>query len=194
MTQPNNDERRRYFRINDTVKLSYCISTKPGDCDDYCGYDLTAEQDARIQRIITEQKHENPAIIELIDLLNQKIDHLAHGDKSPQTILAHQARNVSISACGLAFTEQEAIKIGTQLRLFLVLDSNKKIELEGLVIDCIPQNNQENTKTNTNTKNLDTATLFKWRVDFLHVSSHNQELLIQHIVRRQSTLLAEQRQ
>ncbi|WP_053980524.1 hypothetical protein [Marinagarivorans algicola] len=200
MTNENTEERRRYFRINDTVKLSYCIVHPPGATQTDDSYDLMTEQNKRIDMLIEHQKNNHPEIVELIALLNQKIERLCQIDTSSHTTLAHYARNVNISACGLAFTEHYCAAVGTQLQLFLVLDDHKKLELEGLVIDCkmtsntreiashtLPSNTANNTQANSDNKH------YEWRVDFLHLSPSNQELLIQHIVRRQSTLLAEKR-
>ena len=202
----DNAERHRYFRINDSVKLSYQILHQPGVKNSQESFDLMAEQNRRMDALIAEQKHQYPEIIELIALLNQKIENLCLVDKTGQTTLAHHARNVNISACGLAFSEQEPTPVGTQLQLFLVLDNNKKLELEGLVVGChltsdsphrsYPKASRSYPKASTtNTlKSSDNNNDYTWRVDFLHLSTHNEELLIQHIVRRQSTLLAEQRQ
>lgn len=198
----DNAERRRYFRINDSVKLSYRILHQPGVKNSQESFDLMAEQNKRMDALITDQKHQHPEIIELIALLNQKIESLCSVNKASQTMLAHHARNVNISACGLAFSEQEPTPVGTQLQLFLVLDDDKKLELEGLVIDCHltsdsphyshPKASASHTKATV--KSSDNYDDYTWRVDFLHLNTHNEELLIQHIVRRQSTLLAEKRQ
>lgn len=206
MTDDNTAERRRYFRINDTVKLSYCIVHPPGAKNTDDSYDLIAEQDKRIDALIEHQKNHHPEMVELIGLLNQKIERLCQVDTSSKTTLAHYARNVNISACGLAFTEHYCAAVGTQLQLFLVLDDNKKLELEGLVIGCqmtsntrqvashiATSNNTDNTQKRSDQKEHSNNKYYEWRVDFLHLSPGNQELLIQHIVRRQSTLLAEKR-
>ena len=57
MKDNNNAERRRYFRINDTVKLSYRVTHQPNmqTLDDT--FDLIAEQDRRMEILIAEQKH-----------------------------------------------------------------------------------------------------------------------------------------
>ena len=170
-------ERRRYFRINDTVKLSYQVvhSKQESSADDT--FELIADQDRRMEILIAEQKHVHPELIELIALLNQKIERLTQVDKHSKTTLAYRARKVNMSACGLAFSEDSPLDIGAHLRLFLVLDDEEKLEVDGLLVDCHQGESDD----------------FIWRVDFLNLREAVQEKLIQHVVRRQSTLLAERR-
>jgi c-di-GMP-binding flagellar brake protein YcgR len=169
-------ERRRYFRINDTVKLSYQILEKNSHKaleDDR--FDLIAEQGRRMEVLIAELKHEHPKLIELIALLNQKFERIVDIENTQPTALAYHARDVNMSACGLSMSEDKAVAIGSHLQLFLVLNSGQKMTLEGLVVDC--HRRQDNK--------------FVWRVDFLYLSESTQEQLIQHIVQRQSTLLSQ---
>ena len=170
-------ERRRYFRINDSIQLSYQIvkmldsdgaSTEPE-------FNLIAEQDRRMEVLIAELKHEHPQLIELISLLNQKFERLARLDKSADTSLAYMARDVNISACGLAFTENMPLALGTHLRLFLKLQEKKQLEVEGLLIGC---------EQHADNRHI-------WRVDFINLNNKKQEMLIQHLVRRQGAQLAE---
>jgi c-di-GMP-binding flagellar brake protein YcgR len=171
-------ERRRYFRINDTVQLSYRVTYPQiieGPADNT--YDLIAEQDRRMEVLIAEQKHHQPALIELIALLNQKVERLAKANKTADDIFVYRARKINISACGLAFTENYPLAVGAQLQLFLIFENNTKMSIEGLLVDC-----QE-----------DPEKQYIWRVDFLNLTSKNQEKLIQHVVQRQSTQLAARR-
>ncbi|HEY7772644.1 MAG TPA: PilZ domain-containing protein [Marinagarivorans sp.] len=171
-------ERRRYFRINDTVKLSYkIVRSKQYNTEDDT-FDLIADQDRRMEVLIAEQKHVHPELIELIALLNQKIERLLQVEKPHKTTLAYHARNVNMSACGLSFAEQSPLDVGAHLRLFLVLDNDAKMEVEGLLVDC-QQGKDDN---------------YIWRIDFLNLREKAQETLIQHVVRRQSALLADLRE
>ena len=168
-------ERRRYFRIDDTVKLSYQVTRHAGSdaptTDET--FDLIAEQDRRMEVLIAELKHEYPDIIELISLLNLKFERLAHIEKSQKGTLTFRAREVNISACGLAFSEAEYIGVGSQLKLFLML-AEEKMQIDGLVIDCSKRDDG----------------IYVWRVDFLSLGAQEQEKLIQHIVQRQRSQLA----
>lgn len=169
-------ERRRYFRINDTVKLSYQVLDKHSHKTlDEDRFDLIAEQDRRMEVLIAELKHQHPKLIELIALLNQKFERIVDIDNTQPSALAYHARDVNISACGLSFSENDAIAIGSHLQLFLLLTSGQKLTLEGLVVDC-----------HTGPKGG-----FVWRVDFLYLSEATQEQLIQHIVQRQSAQLSQ---
>ncbi len=167
------EERRRYFRINDTVDLSYRISFDPNGKDDPT-FELIAEQDRRMEILIAEQKHHHPDLVELIALLNQKIERLTHLDRQSKTTIAFKARSVNLSACGLAFEEHEALALGAQLQLFLAVSPETRLEIEGMLVDCQPKDNGHYT----------------WRVDFINLTPATQERLIQQVVQRQSAQLA----
>ncbi|MDZ7922915.1 MAG: PilZ domain-containing protein [Marinagarivorans sp.] len=175
-------ERRRYFRINDTVKLSYRQLDKRGNSLESSDHqDLIAEQDRRMEVLISELKTEHPKMIELIALLNQKLERLSPFEKHENTVLAYRAREVNMSACGLAFSEDDAVAIGSQLMLYLILANGQKMILKGLVIGCQLERDQA---PNENDR-------YNWRVDFINLTEKDQELLIQNIVQRQSAQLGQ---
>ena len=169
------EERRRYFRIDDTIQLSYQITRRPGNTThlDSKADTQVADQDQRIDTLVNELKGEYPKLIELITLLDQKSQRLFEHPHNQRKAPALDGRAVNISACGLAFVEDATIPISTQLLLFLMLDDDK-LEIDGLVIDCQHHG----------------GGAFIWRVDFLNLSESTQEKLIQHIVRRQRLQLA----
>lgn len=171
------EERRRYFRINDTVDLSYRVTFDPEGNDDPT-FELIAEQDRRMEMLIAEQKHHHPELIELIALLNQKIERLTHLDKQSKTTIAFKARKVSLSACGLALEEHEPLALGAQLQLYLAVAPNIRLEIEGMLIDCQPAESGH----------------FTWRIDFVHLTPATEERLIQHVVQRQSAQLINRQQ
>ncbi len=173
-------ERRRYFRINDTVKLSYRQLDKRGKSLEDDNFDLIAEQDRRMETLISELKNENPKMIELIALLNQKLERLSPFEQHENTVLAYRAREVNMSACGLAFSEEIPVAIGSQLILYLVLANGLKLTLRGLVVGC--QLEREYT--------IEDGDRYNWRVDFINLTEKDQELLIQNVVQRQSVQLS----
>jgi hypothetical protein len=168
-------ERRRYFRVEDTLKLSYQILKASGEAPVSNAFDLIAEQDRRMEVLIAENKTKFPELVELISLLNQKIERLTEIDKVANKSITYQARAVNLSACGIGFPETDAIGVGSLLRLFMLLDG-KKLDIDGMVIAC--------------EKGVGG---FMWRVDFLHPSESAQEQLIHYLVRKQRDLLKRQR-
>ena len=177
----NNDERRRYFRINETIGISYEIVDneqllKPDYAPDLLA--LVSQQDEQIQMLLSELSNTHPQISTLASLLNQKLERLAQCmslDGDLVTRIASKVREVNLSACGIAFNNPEYLAPNTRIRLELTLfPSNDVLTLSGLVIDS--------------DKTLDND-LYYCRVDFYGVSTSAQERLIQYIVQSQGAQL-----
>src|SRR5690606_26369490 len=123
------DERRRYFRINETVGISYqCIdsSESSGKKEESLADDVSRifEQDEQIKKLIGELKDQNPLLAQLAVLLNQKVDRIADQQVLRNDLvnrIAHRVKEVNISACGMAFMNDESIGEGERLRLELKL-------------------------------------------------------------------------
>lgn len=177
------DERRRYFRINETVGISYqCIdgSESHGKKEEGLNDDTSRifEQDDQIEKLINELKGGNPLIAQLAVLLNRKMDRIADQQVLRNDLvnrIAHRVREVNISACGMAFMNDEPISEGERLRLELKLfPAETKVQTLARIISC----------------DWDEATKqYYWRMDFYSMSASSQETLIQHIVRSQSAQL-----
>lgn len=182
------EERRRYFRITETVGLSYTILDEFGPTDaagDVPASDILAhltEQDKKIEMALLEVEKESPKVAELVSLFNQKLERIVNLLTMEGRLLdqiAMRIREVNISACGIAFTNEEHISEGRPLRLELTLyPEEKKIVSDGRVVSCDPAPDGRH---------------FYMRVDFYAMSKTAQEELIQHIVKTQSSQL-QQRQ
>lgn len=177
------DERRRYFRINETVGISYQridSSGTQGKKEEGLADDSMRifEQDDQIENLINELKGDNPLIAQLAVLLNRKIDRIADQQALRNDLLnriAHRVKEVNISACGMAFLNDEPINEGERLRLELKLfPAEAKVQTLARIVTC----------------DWDEASRqYYWRMDFYSMSAHSQETLIQHIVRSQSAQL-----
>lgn len=174
-------ERRRYFRITDTVGLAYTLLSEMGDAEAQA---LTpaqtllshlTEQDKKIEKALIAAKKESPHVAELISLFNQKLERVVNlltleGKLIEQ--IAVRVREVNISACGIAFINEECLKIGTPLKLEMsLLPSEKTIYTQGRVIGCEPADDEGH---------------FYIRIDFYGMKNQSQEVLIQHIVKNQN--------
>lgn len=180
----NNDERRRYFRINETIGISYEIIDREHSDQlrksDYAPDLLTlvSQQDEQIQTLLNELSNTHPQISMLASLLNQKLERLARCmslDGDLVTRIASKVREVNLSACGIAFNNTEYLAQNTCIRLELTLfPSNEILTISGLVIssDKITDND-----------------LYYCRIDFYGVSTSAQERLIQYIVQSQGAQL-----
>lgn len=179
------NERRRFFRINETVGIAWHVlegaemprSETPSDL-----LSLFSEQDHKIEKLLIELEDENPKVAELIALFNQKLERVVQQfmlDSGLVARIANKVKEANLSACGIAFINEEAITEGADLRMELTLyPSQRRIHTDGRVVGCDNLGNQRHY----------------WRIDFYGMSKADQEDLIQHIVRSQSQQLKTIRQ
>lgn len=184
-------ERRRFFRIEDEIVLVY-RSIAPEDMPDPAQFSnqaldqfsltstleyLTQESHAHLRRI----ERDYPDVAEYLKTLERKIDVLAQALMISNNRLVDQpTRKVNLSAAGIAFDAEQPIPQGSLLELKMVLPpSLVGIITFGKVVHCSPLANEAS-----------------WRVgvDFLSMREQDREFLIRHVVKRQLTLLREQKQ
>ncbi len=179
-----NEERRRYFRINETVGVGYQAmghEHSPENLADSKArmadiLDIIEEQDEKIEHLLLDLEADQPKIVELISLFNQKLERVvSHLLLDSQLIgrIARKMKEVNISACGIAFISDEDVDVGTSLQLELSLyPGDQTIETHARVVSC--EQEEEG---------------YYWRLDFFGMSKADQETLIQHIVRSQGVQL-----
>ena len=188
------EERRRFFRVSDTISLSF----RP-----------VAEQEIAARKELFEQEHESdfmimgslaavtqqmsgvlhkiessdPDIANYLKALDSKIDLLGRAFLSRYFDLADQPeRFVNISASGISFNAAERVAPGTFIELKLLLQpSFTGILIYGEVVSC-EKSDLSNCDAN-----------YTLRVDFTHINSSDQDVLIRHVIKRQSKLLREKR-
>lgn len=174
-------EKRRYFRINETIGLSYeFIEREPAkkkkNVLPNALLDVVSKQDKKIEGLLRELAQEQPRVAELVQLLNQKLERVVNQlvlDSGLVGRIANRVKEVNISACGMGFPNEVAAVPGEKLRVELELfPDNYLINAKGIIVGC--------------DRVIDG---YFWRVDFYDMSSAAQEALIQHIVRRQSAQL-----
>ncbi len=193
------DERRRYFRIEDEIILTWHILTeqekekglerfKRGEIHypDSAGLFLSMEADLidAIQNIGIRQ----PELAEALDLMNRKINLVARTmtvDESMQTLLDERSQPVSISASGISFESPIPATQGDAIQLEMVLLPEKVyIFCFGAIVDCAPL--QESESTNM-------MNLFRLNVDFVTIRDDDTERLVQHIMRKEVEFLRARR-
>ncbi|ARN73465.1 PilZ domain-containing protein [Oceanicoccus sagamiensis] len=188
------EERRRYFRIDDSMGVSYrCIGSEEAKVfaeqtqANSGTFDFAANFDNRIQTLLDACKIQAPVAAELVDLINKKLNFvIAQMDVDSELMhkIAYSLKQVNVSACGMAFANEEKLDKGQLLQLDIMLHpSELHIAAMAKVVECMPLNIDEAEGDNT---------CFV-RVDFAEVNSNDQELLIQHIVKRQSEILKQKR-
>lgn len=171
-------EKRRSFRIDDTINLSYrLIDQKTADLgirNLSNEYSLAATLDVLSQealRIIQHLNKKDSEIAELFKVLDAKINAVA------QTVMfvgsdinAQNCLDVNLSATGLAFYQPTPVEVGQNLAIEMFLPTMPALILVyGKVMNC--QQIQPDR--------------FLISVDYTHIKEDDQELLIKHVVRMQ---------
>ncbi len=186
----SNIERRRYFRVTDLVGLRYqllsedqqamAIQERPGSLKA-----LLRDIDAQLLASMAIIQSSHPDVHRVMDLLNQKInialntDHPDGEEDREHTGLM----NVNLSACGIAFSAEHAASLNQYLALELTLyPSNIRMNLMAAVIGCDQYDDEDDGKVR-----------YLLRANFVEISDASQELLVQHVIKRQAQQLKQQR-
>jgi c-di-GMP-binding flagellar brake protein YcgR len=188
------EERRRYFRIDDTLGVFYRVlgAEEAGafarDSANQGGnFDFISNFDNRIQTLIEVCRVQTPIAAEIIDLMNKKLNFIIKQidvDTQLMRSVPFQARSVNISACGMAFPNDTHLEAGKVLQLDISLTpSDLHVVTMATVIAC---NEWDHGACSDSLP-------FYVRVDFTQINHSDQELLIQHVVKRQSAQLKERR-
>jgi hypothetical protein len=190
-------DRRKFFRIEDSVSLSF-RAVPPGDLaaklerlDEDENSDFTVMSSlAAISQEMAGMMHRIevalPDVARYLKALDGKIDLLGRAFMAGNSELSEQrARLVNLSASGMAFSTAEAINVGTILELkLLLLSSFTGILSYSEVVGCERQQSADG----------DGDTLFQIRVNFSHMRENDRDVLIRHILKRQSALLRRERE
>lgn len=177
------DDRRRYFRISESVGVAYRVIADdhimsarevPGDAVNI--YGLLVEHDEAIARLLEQLRPRDAVVAELASSLNKKINCIINQLEMESRMIeqiAHKIYEVNISACGLALKVDEPIGSGALVQLDLVLlPEKRRLLTSAKVVSCdsLPDGHYV-------------------RMNFVDMPLRDQELLIQHIVKRQGELL-----
>jgi len=184
-------EKRRFFRIDDRMELRCepLTEDQAADAENLMTpvdtQSMLASYDRQIQTIIDSARVQAPAVASLAEMLNRKMNFIISaldiGDKMLETV-AFATQRVNLSACGLAFDTDQAHERGEQLRVEMRLQPHDlHLVVLARVVGCSPVVDPSPGRQ------------FHVQLDFASISPADQELLIQHIVRRQSLLLQEER-
>ncbi len=189
----NAHERRRFFRIEDTVNLYYRIideqqleqlSQVSNDILSTCSLAAALDvfnQEARV--IAPRVERSAPEVYEYLKILDDKITLLAQAVMRQSTDLTeHASRNVNLSATGIAFESEEKLEPGAYLEIKMMLTSCMAVIIAyARVIYCKP--NQDNPD-------------FPYfvGVEYINLKDEDREILIKHVVKRQMEQIREEKQ
>ncbi len=176
----NEEERRRFFRINDDVAMNFSLLDEAfgGDVVRLDTQELNQEfhvsLEMQIRQAMMELRVANPKMAVVLDLLNQKINliHSADGLSEQGPVL----KPTNISACGISFSWHESIKINQIVMLNLYLQPGHDLVRTQAHVAAVNKN------MNVNSNQYEPYVI---HLDFDTMHSAYQELLIQHIVKRQ---------
>ncbi len=182
-----NQERRRFYRINDKVSLNYRV-IQPGDLQKEL--DRTSRKqkelaelrnaalaiDARLDVINSQLQNDNPVLAEILALFQRKMalhEAMLGVDDYDESAFS-QAREINLSASGLAFDAETPLKEGTSLKLELVTyPEHHYISVFASVVNCQALKN-------------DRASGYRVAVDFRSISDEDEEKIVHHIFKKQA--------
>ena len=184
-------ERRRYFRIDETLQLTVHLLSEEelesGELpvpEEQVG-DLLGNIDKQIQGIIDAARIQAPAIANLAELINRKLNMVITALDLTSNIserISYSTQQVNLSACGIAFRTPDSLNVSDQVWLGLLLEpEDLELKLIARVISC------EEIAGDSPAKE------YMLRLNFHGISNVDQEILIQHIIRRQGLELKRQR-
>lgn len=188
------DERREFFRIDDTIRVSY----RKLDDKALAKHIETLEQGnggsftlmTRLQGIsqhlsasLHRIEHRNPDVANYLKGLDEKINLLGQSLLAQESDLLDQpSEAVNLSAGGIALDSPEMLQVGTHLEIkLLLLPSYTGIVAFGEVVGVMSAAEGDDSS-------------YRLRINFVHIRETDREALIRHILRRQGQMLRRQRE
>ncbi len=191
----NGRDRRQFFRIDDTVRMQI----QPLDKDQLAaavtnlerGFDgnftvmsslaaLTAQMAASMRRI----ESRDPDVAAYLKALDQKMEILGRAFLAQESeLLTSEDQSVNLSAGGVSVRSDEAMAVGQALEIRMLLYPTFTGLLRfGEVVGCVEMPPADND-----------GYRFQIRVEFVHMREQDREILIRHVLRRQSEALRAKR-
>ena len=189
-----NSERRSFFRVDDSVSLSFQQITKQEMEDKIEREDFEPEGSftvmsniASINQNMAGIMHRieggEPDIAAYLKAINSKIDIIGKALLAKESdLVEHPAQPVNLSASGMAFYAPEPVTKGSILELrLLLMPSFTGIVTFGEVVGC------DSVKDSDGYNNL-------IRLNFINMVEKDRDLLIRHVIKRQGEFLKKRRE
>lgn len=179
------EEKRRYFRVNDTINLLHKVIDEQevealshvskdvlGNCSLTVALDVLAQE---AKSLAPRLERRDPDFFEYLKILDTKINLIAQSlSAQDQVFSAHDKRDVSLSATGVAFSNAEYIAPNTLLELRMLLTSCLAVFVAyGRVVYC-----KDNAHQNPDNP-------YFVSVEYANLKDDDRELLIKHVVKKQ---------
>ncbi len=183
MTNTAQQERRRFFRIEDTVNMIYkvideqtisAISHVSDDVLSSCSLASALDSLSQEGRILAARMEKNNTeLFEYLKILDTKISLLAQSVMMQGSHFEeHDTRNVNISASGLAFETEDELKVGQFLEIKIMLTSCMAVIVAyARVVYC--RNNEGGDFP------------YFVGIDYVNMKDEDRELVIKHVVKKQ---------
>lgn len=180
----NNQDRRRFFRLDDRLQLSMrrVEDAERGVIRSARAADAMVEIDRRLKVLIASARVQAPAVAELAELLNRKLDHVIETLQLSEELAqraAYREYEINLSACGASLQLNEHFEPGERLVLDILFPpGDQRLQVMAGVVRCPAKDGGG----------------YVLYLDFAGISDEDQEFLIQYIVRRQGQLLQQMRE
>ena len=194
VTQPLGSERREYFRINDEVALQFRLVDKDeksrrqekrlaGHLDPSVVASCFANTSRQMKHSLERFRRDEPDIASYLDAMNTKVDLLVRLLLSSHSDLPdHPSHDVNISASGLAFRSKQSLEAGQLLELSIMFfPSLLYLNTFGRVLRCDAADVEQ------------TQFPFATAIEFEFVDEAERELVIRHVLQKESEMLREAR-
>ena len=187
-------DRREYFRVDDSVSLSFQVVHESsmqaklerldkGLDDKFTVMANLAVISQEMAGTLRKIEGESPDTARYLKSLDEKIDLMGRAFVAWSSDLSDQpVDTVNLSASGIAFHASEPIAVGADIELKLLLPSFTGLLIYGEVVACEKINNPTG------------GAAYQARVNFIHLREKDRDLLIRHILKRQSEMLRERRE
>lgn len=169
-------ERRRYFRIQDTVGMKaepVPSSELKERLDDFWNnrhdFSIRNEFNHQLEEHLADLaaiERKYPAIARYLKVLQNQVDLLSEHIISDDELHDRERREVNISAQGISFLTSESLLIGDVVEINLqLLPNRQQIVVFAKVVSCDDMGDSQ----------------FKLTVDFEHIHEADREILVKHI-------------
>lgn len=201
MTEHHNNQsaardRRQFFRIDDTVRMQVQALSREemeaGIANLEQGFDgnftvmsslaaVTAQMAASMRRI----ESRDPDVAAYLRALDQKIEILGRAFLAQESeLVSIEDQSVNLSAGGMSVRMHQAMPEGQGLEIRMLLyPSFTGLLSFGEVVGCVAMDPADND-----------GYPYQLRVEFVHMREQDREILIRHVLRRQSELLRARRE
>lgn len=179
------EDRRDFFRIDDEVSLFYKKIdekrvTEPHNISDNiltsCSLSTALEMVSQDSAVLLHRLEKNqPDLAEYLRVIDSKIDLIAQAIiMQGFQVKEKDTRNVNVSATGMAFNCEVALKPGSYLEIKMMLVSCMTVIVTyGRVVYC--KSNQSD----------DSQYPYFVGIDFINMKDEDREMLIKYVVKKQ---------